>query len=233
MAVFLLSPDHSHDVQYLSNYATIQVRDRLLRLQGIGGINVFGVRDYAMRIWIDPEKAAARNLNASEIVAALRAQNVQVAGGSVGAPPFARGGSGVRTQCPDAGPADDAAAVRRHRHQGGPRTGPLTRVSDVARIEVGAQDYTTNAYVNRDQGHRPRHHPAARDRMRWQPRRTIIKTMEEAKKDFPPGVSYSIPYNPTTYVQQSIDSVQQTLFEAVGARRHRRPRSSSRAGARR
>ena len=90
MAVFLTSPDGSHDLQYLSNYATLQIRDKLLRLQGIGGINLFGGRDYAMRIWIDPEKAAARNLNAPEIVSALRSQNVQVAAGSVGAPPFAQ-----------------------------------------------------------------------------------------------------------------------------------------------
>ncbi len=160
MAVALLSPDHSHDVQYLSNYATIQVRDRLLRLQGIGGINVFGVRDYAMRIWIDPEKAAARNLNASEIVAALRAQNVQVAGGSVGAPPFAKGGSGfelsVQTQGRLTTPQQFGDIVIK-----ADANGALTRVSDVARIEVGAQAYTTSAYVNGEQGVLPRHHPAA------------------------------------------------------------------------
>jgi len=213
MAVFLLSPDHSHDVQYLSNYATIQVRDRLLRLPGIGGINVFGVRDYAMRIWIDPEKAAARNLNASEIVAALRAQNVQVAGGSVGAPPFARGGSGfelsVQTQGRLTTPQQFGDVVIK----AGP-DGALTRVSDVARIEVGAQSYSTNAYVNGEQGiglgitQLPGSNALATAA-------SIVRTLEEAKKDFPPGVAYSIPYNPTTYVQASIDSVQQTLIEAV------------------
>ncbi|MBV8970862.1 MAG: multidrug efflux RND transporter permease subunit [Sphingomonadaceae bacterium] len=214
MAVFLLSPDKSHDVQYLSNYATIQIRDRLLRLQGIGGINVFGVRDYAMRIWIDPEKAAQRNLNASEIVAALRAQNVQVAAGSVGAPPFARGGSGfelsVQTQGRLTTPEQFGDVVIK-----ADANGALTRVRDVARIEVGAQDYGTSAYVNGDQGiglgitQLPGSNALATAA-------EIIKTMEAAKKDFPPGVTYSIPYNPTTYVQQSIDSVQQTLFEAVG-----------------
>ena len=213
MAVFLLSPDKSHDVQYLSNYATIQVRDRLLRLQGIGGINVFGVRDYAMRIWIDPEKAAARNLNASEIVAALQSQNVQVAGGSVGAPPFAKGGSGfelsVQTQGRLTTPQQFGDIVIK-----ADANGALTRVSDVARIEVGAQDYTTNAYVNGDQGiglgitQLPGSNALATAK-------AIVATMEEAKKDFPPGVAYSIPYNPTTYIQQSIDSVQETLIEAV------------------
>jgi len=213
MAVFLTSPDGSHDVQYLSNYAALQVRDKLLRLQGIGGINIFGARDYAMRIWIDPEKAAARNLNASEIVAALRAQNVQVAGGSVGAPPFARGGSGfelsVQTQGRLSTPEQFGDIVIK-----ADANGALTRVSDVARVEIGAQDYGTNAYVNGTPGiglgitQLPGSNALATAA-------TIIKTMDEAKKDFPPGVAYSIPYNPTTYVQQSIDSVQQTLFEAV------------------
>ena len=214
MAVFLTSPDKSHDVQYLSNYATLQVRDKLLRLQGIGGINVFGVRDYAMRIWIDPEKAAARSLNASEITDALRAQNVQVAGGSVGAPPFARGGSGfelsVQTQGRLTTPEQFGDIVIK-----ADPTGALVRVRDIARIEVGSQDYGTSAYVNDVPGvglgitQLPGSNALATAA-------SIIKTMEEAKKSFPPGVSYSIPYNPTTYVQQSIDSVQQTLFEAVG-----------------
>ena len=213
MAVFLLSPDKSHDVQYLSNYATLQVRDKLLRLQGIGGINVFGVRDYAMRIWIDPEKAAARNLNASEIVAALRSQNVQVAAGSVGAPPFAKGGSGfelsVQTQGRLTTPQQFGDIVIK-----AAADGAVTRVSDVARIEVGAQDYTTSAYVNGDQGiglgitQLPGSNALATAK-------AIVATMEVAKKDFPPGVTYTITYNPTTYVQQSIDSVQQTLIEAV------------------
>ena len=213
MAVFLTSPDKSHDIQYLSNYATLQIRDRLLRLQGIGGINIFGGRDYAMRIWIDPEKAAARNLNAGEIVAALRAQNVQVAAGSVGAPPFAGGGSGfelaVQTQGRLTTPEQFGDVVIK-----AGADGALTRVSDIARIEVGAQDYSSNAYVNDTPGiglgitQLPGSNALATAA-------AIIKTMDEAKKDFPPGVAYTIPYNPTTYVQESINSVQQTLVEAV------------------
>ncbi len=213
MAVFLTSPDGSHDIQYLSNYATLQVRDKLLRLQGIGGINVFGARDYAMRVWISPEKAAARNLNASEIVAALRAQNVQVAGGSVGAPPFARGGSGfelsVQTQGRLTTPEQFGDIVIKSDGKGA-----LTKVSDVARIEIGSQDYTTNAYVNGTAGvglgitQLPGSNALATAK-------NIIAAMDEAKKSFPPGVAYTIPYNPTTFVQQSINSVQETLVEAV------------------
>ncbi|WP_419815345.1 efflux RND transporter permease subunit [Glacieibacterium sp.] len=213
MAVFLTSPDNSHDIQYLSNYATLQVRDKLLRLQGIGGIQLFGARDYAMRVWIDPEKAASRNLNASEIVAALRAQNVQVAAGSVGAPPFAKGGSGfelsVQTQGRLSTPEQFGDIVIK-----ADPNGALTRVSDVARIEIGAQDYGTTAYINHTQGigmgitQLPGSNALATAE-------SIIATMEEAKKSFPPGVAYSIPYNPTTYVADSIDSVQETLVEAI------------------
>ena len=214
LVVFLTSPDGSHDLQYLSNYATLQIRDRILRLQGVGGVNTFGGRDYAMRIWIDPEKAAARSLNATEIVNALRSQNVQVAGGSVGAPPFARGGSGfelsVQTQGRLSTPEQFGDIVIK-----ADTAGALVRVRDIARVEIGAQDYGTNAYVSGKPGvglgisQLPGSNALATAA-------AIIKTMEEAKKSFPPGVAYSIPYNPTTYVQQSIDSVQQTLFEAVG-----------------
>ncbi len=143
----------------------------------------------------------------------MRAQNVQVAAGSVGAPPFAKGGSGfelsVQTQGRLTTPQQFGDIVIK-----ADANGALTRVSDVARIEVGAQAYTTSAYVNNEQGvllgitQLPGSNALATAA-------AIIKTMEEAKKDFPPGVAYSIPYNPTTYVQQSIDSVQQTLIEAV------------------
>ncbi|MGI4876032.1 MAG: efflux RND transporter permease subunit, partial [Janthinobacterium lividum] len=213
MFVFLTSPDGSHDTQYLSNYATLQLRDRLSRISGVGGITNVGVRDYAMRIWIDPEKAAARSLNASEIVAALRAQNVQVAGGSVGAPPFARGGSGfelsVQTQGRLTTPEQFGDVVIK-----ADPSGALTRVSDVARIEIGAQDYGTNAYLNDKQGvglgitQLPGSNALATAD-------AIKATMEEVKKSFPPGVAYSIPYNPTEFVRLSIDSVQHTLVEAV------------------
>ena len=213
MAVFLTSPDGSHDIQYLSNYAALQIRDRLLRLQGIGGVNIFGARDYAMRVWIDPEKAAARSLNASEVVNALRAQNVQVAAGSVGAPPFDRGGSGfelsVQTQGRLSTPEQFGQIVIKR-----DASGALTRVSDVARIEIGAQDYGTMAYVNNTPGiglgitQLPGSNALATAA-------AIIRTMDEAKKSFPPGVAYSVPYNPTTYVAESIKSVQETLVEAI------------------
>ncbi len=212
LVVFLTSPDGTFDTNYVSNYATLLLKDKLARLDGVGGINAFGVRDYAMRIWIDPEKAAARDLNAEEIVAALRAQNVQVAAGSIGAPPFGRGGSGfelnVQTQGRLTTPEEFGAVVIK---ADGNR---VVRVSDVARVEVGAQDYGINAYVNGQRGvglgitQRPGSNALATAD-------SIIAVMEEAKKDFPPGLQYSIPYNPTEYVRASINSVQETLVEAV------------------
>jgi len=150
LVVFLNSPDGSLPLDFVSNYASIYLKDRLARIEGVGGINAFGVRDYAMRIWIDPEKAAARGLNAQDVVNALRAQNVQVAAGTIGAPPFDSGGSGYQLSIETKGrlttEAEFGAVVIK---ADGPR---ITRVSDVARIEIGADNYGTNAYVNGQPG---------------------------------------------------------------------------------
>jgi HAE1 family hydrophobic/amphiphilic exporter-1 len=212
LVVFITSPDNSLSLDYLSNYASINLKDRLARIEGVGGINPFGVRDYAMRVWIDPGKAASRNLNASEITAAIRAQNVQVAAGTIGAPPFAPGGSGYELNVQTKGrlttPEEFGAIVIK---ADGNR---ITRLSDVARVELGADSYSINAYVGAKQGtalgisQRPGSNALATAD-------AIIAAMEDAKKDFPPGLVYSIPYNPTTYVRESIESVESTLIEAV------------------
>ncbi len=212
LVVFLQSPNGVFDTQYVSNYATLQLRDRIARLDGVGGVNVFGSRDYAMRIWIDPDKAAARGLNAGEIVAALRAQNVQVAAGSIGAPPFGRGGSGFELNVQAQGrltrPEQFADIVIK---AVGER---VIRVSDVARVEVGAQDYSTSMFVDGKPGvglgitQRPGSNALATAE-------SILATMRAAEKDFPPGLTWSVPYNPTDYVAASIESVQETLVEAI------------------
>lgn len=212
LVVFLSSPDGSLPLDFVSNYASIYLKDRLARIDGVGGINAFGIRDYAMRIWIDPEKAAARGLNAQDIVNALRAQNVQVAAGTIGAPPFDSGGSGYQLSIETKGrlttEAEFGAVVIK---ADGPR---ITRVSDVARIEIGADNYGTNAYVDGKPGvgfgitQRPGSNAL-------ETADAILAAMEEAKAAFPAGLSYRIPYNPTEYVRASIESVQTTLFEAV------------------
>jgi HAE1 family hydrophobic/amphiphilic exporter-1 len=212
LVVFLTSPDGSLSLDYLSNYANIYLKDRLARIDGVGSVNPFGVRDYSMRIWIDPEKAAARNLNASEITAAIRAQNVQVAAGSIGAPPFAPGGSGYELNVQARG---RLASVQEFGDIVVKADGPrLVRLADIARIEIGAENYGINAYVGAQQGtamgitQRPGSNALATAD-------AILATMEDAARSFPPGMSYSIPYNPTQYVAESIDEVQKTLYEAV------------------
>ena len=114
MVVNLVSPDASLDRGYVSNYALTRIRDRLARIDGVGDVQLFGSRDYAMRVWIDPGRAAALNLTAGDIVAALRAQNVQVAAGTLGQPPYDQR-QRLPAQRRDAGPADRSAAVRRRR----------------------------------------------------------------------------------------------------------------------
>ncbi len=146
MVVNLQSPDNSFDRNYLSNYALTQVRDRLARIEGVGDVRLFGSRDYAMRIWIDPGRAAALDLTAGEIVAALRAQNVQVSAGSIGQPPQATGKAfevGVEMQGRLTDPKQFADIVIRSDPDG-----HQVRVADVARVELGAQDYAINTYLS-------------------------------------------------------------------------------------
>jgi len=146
MVVNLISPNHSLDRGYISNYALTQVRDRIARLDGVGDARLFGARDYAMRIWIDPNKAAALDLTAGEIVAALRAQNVQVAAGTLGQPPYNTGNAfqvNVETQGRLTDPEQFANVVIRTDPDG-----RQVRVSDVARVELGAENYSIVGHFN-------------------------------------------------------------------------------------
>ncbi len=213
MAVHMYSPDGSLDQQYISNYVGLHIRDRLLRIQGVGDINSRAVRDYAMRIWIDPDKAAARNLTTEEIVQALKSHNLQIAAGSVGAPPFARTPNAFQLNVEAEGRLDNpdqfsSIIIKRDAQ------GRLTRISDVARVDLGAQDYGVNAYMSG--------YPAAAQGIQSQPGANaldaadkIIATMGELKKDFPPGLDFRIIYNPTEYVRASIEEVQKTLVVAL------------------
>ncbi|MGV3768691.1 MAG: efflux RND transporter permease subunit [Sphingobium phenoxybenzoativorans] len=213
MVVSLISPDKSLSTQYISNYATLQVRDRLVRIQGVGGVQAFGSRDYNMRIWIDPDLAAARNLTVDEITAAIRSQNAQVAAGSVGQPPFNQGGTAfqlnIQTQGRLTTPEEFGQIIIKRDDQG-----RLTRIRDVARVELGALDYLTNGYIDGK--------PAVSMIVSQLPGSNALETaaavrkeMGEIAKSFPPGLIYSIPYNPTEYITASIDAVQRTLIEAL------------------
>jgi len=212
MVVNLVSPNHSLDRGYMSNYALSQVRDRLARLDGIGDVQLFGSRDYAMRVWIDPNRAAALNLTAGEIVAALRAQNVQVAAGTLGQPPYATGNAfqvNIETQGRLTDPQQFANVVIRSDPDG-----RQVRVSDVARVELGAADYASNTYLSGEPTvllgvfQRPGSNALAAAA-------AVKAEMDAAAKTFPPGLEYRIIYNPTEFISQSIDAVRDTLLEAI------------------
>jgi HAE1 family hydrophobic/amphiphilic exporter-1 len=213
MVMNLYSPDKSLSQQYVANYATLQVVDRLSRVPGVGGVRIIGGRDYNMRVWIDPDAAASRNLTVDEIIAAIRAQNAQVAPGSVGQPPFNQGGTafqlGIQTQGRLTSTDEFGEIILKRDDEG-----RLTRLRDVARLELGAQDYGTNAY--RDA------YPSIGVAVTQLPGSNALKTaaaveaeMEALSKAFPPGLIYSIPYHPTEYISASIAAVEETLLEAI------------------
>ena len=214
LAVHLYSPDGTLDQQYISNYAGLHIRDRILRIPGVGDIGSRASRDYAMRIWIDPDKAAARNLTTDEIVAALKSHNLQTGAGQIGAAPYVGTPGAFQMNIDSRGrlnkPDEFADIIIKRSPEGA-----LTRVRDVARVELAAQDYTVNAYMSG--------FPAAAQGIQAQPGANAVatadaikQTMVELKKDFPPGLDYKIIYNPTEYVSASIDEVKKTLIIAVG-----------------
>ncbi|CAN5360140.1 multidrug efflux RND transporter permease subunit [soil metagenome] len=212
MVVNLISPDGSLDRGYMSNYALTQIRDRLTRIDGVGDVQLFGSRDFSMRVWIDPGRAAALDLTAGEIVAALRAQNVQVAAGTLGQPPYSQGDAyqlNVETQGRLTDPKQFADIVIRT-----DADGRQVRVSDVARVELGAQDYGSNTYISGKPTvilavfQRPGSNALAAAQ-------AVTATMNDAQKRFPKGLAYRVIYNPTEFISQSIDAVKHTLIEAI------------------
>jgi hydrophobe/amphiphile efflux-1 (HAE1) family protein len=214
MVAAMTTTDPAIDIDYVGNYANSTIRDRLLRLPGVGAVQVFGGGNYSMRIWIDPDAAAARNLTADEIVGALRGQNVQVAGGSVGQPPFRSGGPAFELPVQVQGRLTDPSQFGDVVLKTDVETGAITRLRDVARVEIGSQDYSIRGTSNE--------RPAIFMAIQQLPGSNALDTadgvladLEAASKSFPPGVHYSIPYNPTEYVQDSVNEVQRTLIEAI------------------
>jgi hydrophobe/amphiphile efflux-1 (HAE1) family protein len=213
MAVNVLSPDGSLDRSYVSNYALTQLKDRLSRVDGIGDVSIFGARDYAMRVWIDPGRASTLGLTAGEVVQALRSQNVQVAAGVVGQPPFDTGAAqqlNVETQGRFKTADEFANIIIRT----DPATGAITRVRDVARVELGAEDYGVNAYLSGTDSiilgitQRPGTNALAAAE-------GIKRELADASKSFPKGLEYKIIWNPTEFISESMSEVQKTLLEAM------------------
>src|SRR5262245_49450633 len=212
LVIHMISPDGTLDQQYISNYATINVKDVLTRVDGVGDTTVFGARDYSMRVWLDPAKVQARGLTSADVVLALRAANVQVAAGAINQPPaMSPGASEVavhtrgRLSRPDQF-GDIVVATD--------PDGRVTRVSDIARVELGSQDYTSNAYLNNKVAtaigifQRPGSNALTTAA-------AVIGKMEELSKDFPAGLSYRVAYNTTQFIQESVNEVIRTLFEAA------------------
>ena len=212
MVVNLISPDNSLDRGYISNYALTQVRDRLARIDGVGDVRLFGSRDYSMRVWIDPGRAAALGLTAGDIVGALRAQNVQVAAGTLGQPPYSQGNAfqlNVETQGRLIEPAQFGNVIVRT-----DADGRQIRVRDVARVELGAQDYNSNTYLSGQ--------PTVIAAVFQRPGSNALAAAEKVEaemqtmsKSFPKGLEYRVIYNPTEFIAQSVDAVIHTLFEAM------------------
>jgi hydrophobe/amphiphile efflux-1 (HAE1) family protein len=213
LIVHMTATDPTTDRKFLANYASLQVRERLLRVAGVGDVGVNAARDYAMRIWIDPDKAAARNLTVEEIVAALRSNNLQVAAGAVGGPPFTNDPAASQFNIQTTtklSTADEFAKVIIKRDE----EGRVTRVSDIGRVELGAQNYGINAFMNRERAVALSVTQAPGSNA-LQVADAVQAAMRELELDFPPGIAYDIIYNPSEYIRNSVKEVQRTLLDAT------------------
>ncbi len=212
MVVHLVSPDHRYNDVYLRNYGLLQIKDVIARIPGIGQVQVFGGGDYAMRIWLDPGKVAARGLTAGDVVSAIREQNVQVAAGVVGAPPMPvpvdyQLSVNARGRLVDEKEFGDIVLKSG-------ANGEITRLRDVGRIELAAGDYALRSLLDNQSAVGIGIFQAPGSNA-LQLSSTVRATMEELKKNFPEGLEYRIVYDPTINVRDGIREVVKTLFEAI------------------
>jgi multidrug efflux pump len=212
MVVHLVSPDGRYDQLYLSNYANLRVKDELARISGVGSVQVFGAGEYSMRIWLDPDRLASRRLTTSDVVRAIREQNVQVAAGVLGAQPAPANTTfqlSVNTQGRLTTEEEFADIVVR-----ATADGQITRVRDVGRVELGANQYALRSLLDNQEAvaigifQRPGTNAIEASNQ-------VRETMDTLKQSFPEGVDYKIVYDPTIFVRNSITAVVETLFEAI------------------
>lgn len=211
MVVHLYSPDQSRDTLFISNYASVNVVDVLSRIEGVGSITVFGSRDYSMRVWLDPDRLQSLGLTANDVTTALQRQNVQVAAGILNQPPVEQPGAfqiSVQTLGRLADPDQFGEIVVKQSNDA------VVRLKDVARVELAALDYGVISYLDK--------YPAVALGIFQLPGSNAIDTaakikatMAELSKQFPDGLKYDIIYNPTEFIQQSVDAVVHTILEAV------------------
>ncbi len=212
MVVHVFSPNNRYDDVYVRNYASLQVKDIIARLPGVGQVQLFGSGDYSMRIWLDPSKVAARGLTAGDVVAAIREQNVQVAAGVIGAQPVPNGAPfelQVNARGRLVSEEEFGEIILKSGGEGG-----TTRLRDVARIELSAAEFALRSLLNNKS--------AVAIPIFQQPGSNAIelsdavrRTMKELRKSFPDGLEYAIAYDPTVFVRNSIEAVVKTLLEAV------------------
>ncbi len=211
MVVHLISPDKSRDDLFISNYATLEITDALTRVDGVGSLTVFGSRDYAMRVWLDPDRLQSMGMTSGDVLLALQGQNIQVASGVLNQPPVANPGAfqiAVQTLGRLSDPQQFGEVVVKQ------TAGALVRIKDVARVELAALDYSSNSYLDTDPAvamavfQRPGSNALATAKQ-------IRQTMNDLSKRFPAGVQYKIVYDPTVFIQQSVEAVQETVFEAI------------------
>ncbi|QDE37829.1 efflux RND transporter permease subunit [Luteibacter pinisoli] len=211
MVVHITSPDSRYDMLYLSNYARTHIKDQLARLDGVGDVQLFGAGEYSMRIWMNPEQLAIRNLTTGDVVNAIREQNIEVAAGALNAPPGPNSNAfqvNINTRGRLINEEDFANIIVRSEGSS------VTHLRDVARVELGSNNYALRSLLNNREAvaipifQRPGSNAIAiSDEVR--------QAMADLKKDFPQGVDYSIVYDPTVFVRGSIDAVVHTLFEAI------------------
>ncbi len=212
MVVHLFSPDGRYDETYIRNYAVLQVKDTLSRLPGMGDVQLFGSGDYSMRIWLDPEKVAARGLTAGDVIRALREQNVQVAAGGLGQQPSPRDANfqlsiNARGRLVEESEFGDVVVKTTP-------DGAKVRLSDLARIELGASQYALRSLLdNKAAVAIPIYQAPGSNALALSD--SVRKTMAELSRSFPEGLTYSIVYDPTRFVRSSIEEVVVTLFEAL------------------
>jgi multidrug efflux pump len=213
MVVHLTSPSGRYDMLYLRNYAVLNVKDQLAKIQGIGSVQLFGSGDYAMRVWLNPQKMAERGLTPQEVVAAIRRQNLQVSAGVIGGPPY---GEGVAMQLPvnvqgrlqDAEEFADMIVKR-------DASGTVTRLKDIARTEIDAAEFGLRSLLdNKAAVAIPIFQAPGSNAIEIS--NQVRKTMAALKQNFPEGVDYSVVYDPTVFVRGSIEAVVHTLLEALG-----------------
>src|SRR5579864_6830674 len=212
MVVHLISPNNQYDMTYLRNYALLNVKDRLERIQGVGQVQLWGAGDYAMRVWLDPQKVAQRNLTATEVVNAIREQNIQVAAGVIGASPSVPGTQlqlsvNARGRLKTEGELGDI--IVKTAPDGG-----VTYLRDIARVELAASEYGLRSLLDNK--------PAVALAINQAPGANSLaisdevrKQMKELHEDMPAGVDYKIVYDPTQFVRSSIEAVVHTLLEAI------------------